>query len=325
MSHFTVMVIGPDVEAQLQPFHEHECTGIDDEYVVDVDMTDKVIAQYNKDVKVVRLADGTHVDYYDDRFYKISLDQRIRRHELPEGATELVLNADEARALSLGYATLESAAHYLGYSSKGDGTFYQHTNPNAKWDWYSIGGRWTGLLKLRAGAVGRTGRPGLMTESAPPGYADQAFKGDIDFEQMRTDASIKARLLWKMTRDITNNQTWDSWDDTRIRYPNIDNARREYWDQPAIQLLKASGKDAYSWSIDDDLALDEAVYVERRQDSACITFAFVRDSVWTERGSMGWFGLVSDEISDSQWNKMFNSMLDGLPDDTLITIVDCHI
>ena len=28
MSHFTVMVIGPDIADQLQPFHEFECTGI---------------------------------------------------------------------------------------------------------------------------------------------------------------------------------------------------------------------------------------------------------------------------------------------------------
>ena len=37
MSHFSVMVIGGNVEEQLQPYHEFECTGINDQYVVDVD------------------------------------------------------------------------------------------------------------------------------------------------------------------------------------------------------------------------------------------------------------------------------------------------
>ena len=27
-------------------------------------------------------------------------------------------------------------------------------NPNSKWDWYSIGGRWKGILKAKAGEVG---------------------------------------------------------------------------------------------------------------------------------------------------------------------------
>ena len=44
MSHFVVLVVGNDIEKQLQPFHEFECTGIDDEYVQDVDITDEVLA-----------------------------------------------------------------------------------------------------------------------------------------------------------------------------------------------------------------------------------------------------------------------------------------
>lgn len=35
MSHFTVLVIGPNYEEQLAPYHEFECTGCDDEYVQD--------------------------------------------------------------------------------------------------------------------------------------------------------------------------------------------------------------------------------------------------------------------------------------------------
>jgi hypothetical protein len=42
MSHFAVLVIGDDIEKQLQPYHEYECTGINDEYVIDADITDKV-------------------------------------------------------------------------------------------------------------------------------------------------------------------------------------------------------------------------------------------------------------------------------------------
>jgi hypothetical protein len=39
MSHFTTLVIGDDVESALAPYHEYECTGVNDQYVVDVDMT----------------------------------------------------------------------------------------------------------------------------------------------------------------------------------------------------------------------------------------------------------------------------------------------
>ena len=33
MSHFTVMVTGPNIADQLQPFHKFECTGIKDQYM----------------------------------------------------------------------------------------------------------------------------------------------------------------------------------------------------------------------------------------------------------------------------------------------------
>lgn len=45
MSHFTVAVFtneNKSVEELLAPFHEFECTGINDEYVQDVDITEDV-------------------------------------------------------------------------------------------------------------------------------------------------------------------------------------------------------------------------------------------------------------------------------------------
>ena len=61
MSHFAVLVITEQepiddvLSAALQPFHEYECTGIDDKYVVDVDVTDEVEAGWTAPSKVVRL------------------------------------------------------------------------------------------------------------------------------------------------------------------------------------------------------------------------------------------------------------------------------
>lgn len=286
MTHFAVLVIGPDVEQQLAPYHEFECTGLDDQFVVDVDITAEV------------LADGLADHGLDDR---------------------VVANESDVDRTGI---------HKYGYAIVVDGAVTKavnRTNPNRKWDWYQVGGRWTGALKLKALAGGIVGRPGLMTEPAPAGYADQVMRRDVDFEQMRTDAEVKARALWKMTRELTGGQSWETWDDTMVRYPDTDRARAEYWEQPAIALLKASGKDAFRWQIDDDLSLDSDIFIQKARDSACVRFAFVRDGIWTERGRMGWFACVSDEVSPAQWNRMFNDMLDGFPDDTLLTVVDCHI
>lgn len=209
-----------------------------------------------------------------------------------------------------------------------------------KWDYYTIGGRWAGFLKLKPGGKGtshrRRGNFSMDLGESPAGYADVARKGDVDFEQMRNDKGVKARALWKRCREITGGQSWESWDDTLIRCKtgenakgepiiDIERAREEYNGQPAIELLKASKLDEFSWNIDDDLALEEETYVQRERDGACCLFAFLRDGQWTERGQMGWFATVGGEMSMPQWRSRFNAMLDALPDDTLLTVVDCHV
>ena len=41
---------------------------------------------------------------------------------------------------------------------------------------------------------------------------------------------------------------------------------------------------------------------------------------------MGWWGMSSDtEDEKDRFVREFNEMFDALPDDTLLTLVDCHI
>lgn len=338
MSHFSVMVIGPDVAEQLQPYHEYECTGVDDQYVVDVDTTDEIEAEFAKPQTVLRLADGRVFGRYDNRFYVGSKGRfGFQDFVMPDGAVELEMAADEARQHGVGYQDMDACAETWNGAKRGqDGRYYRRTNPNAKWDWWVVGGRWTGYFLLKPRAKGIIGQPSFLTEPAPAGYCDQAYKRDIDFDQMRADKEIKARLFWQETRRLTGGQTWESWDDVRARFGwrdgesapegwDVDAARAAYNDQPAVKALKVSGKSAYSWSIDDDLTLDLDIYQARERDGAVVPYAFVRDSVWSEKGKVGWFGMSSGEISQAQWNGRFNALLDGLPDDTLLTMVDCHI
>lgn len=53
MSHFTCLVIGDNVDEQMAPYHEFECTGEDDQYVQDIDKTEKARAEYEKDTTMM--------------------------------------------------------------------------------------------------------------------------------------------------------------------------------------------------------------------------------------------------------------------------------
>src|SRR5258706_14155854 len=118
MSHFACLVITstkPDKEELariLQPWHEFECTGIKDQYVVEVDVTDKVIEEFNKPQDVV--VEGVLGDQvprvwsrWDDRFYTKKPAEKWgnKEFELPVGAEIKTMTAEEARMHGVGYIT----------------------------------------------------------------------------------------------------------------------------------------------------------------------------------------------------------------------------
>lgn len=56
-----------------------------------------------------------------------------------------------------------------------------------------------------------------------------------------------------------------------------------------------------------------------------ITFAVLKNGDWFEQGEMGWFGFVNKEKEEEQWVLEVKKLLSDLPEDTLISIYDCHI
>jgi hypothetical protein len=124
--------------------------------------------------------------------------------------------------------------NYHGITNKEEQGYWN--NPNAKWDWHLLGGRWSGMIKLKEGKKGIIGEPGVFDNNIG---IDQARKGDIS------------------------------------------------------------------------------------NFSELVTHALIKDGKWYEKGEMGWWGVVHDEKDN--WDEEFIKLICDLPDDTLISIYDCHI
>jgi hypothetical protein len=286
MSHFAVLVIGPDVAKQLQPYHEYGCTGIKDQYVTFVEATE------SKE-ELQKVFEETKERYNYKTFY-------------------------------------DFMTEYYGYIPQ-KGKWGRLTNENAKWDWWSIGGRWTGFFKLKPGAKGETGQPGLMTNPAKPGYADSALKKDIDFEYMRKSAEDRAIQEWEYIHEAIKGIPieYESWE-TAIERLGFEEGRDFYHKQPLVKAFtdatqkKNSPVSALGHSLENFLVTKEE-YKESGRHSAITTFTVIKDSNWFEKGTMGWWGMSYPKMSQKEWNIIFNDLVDSLPDDTLLTIVDCHI
>lgn len=354
MSHFSVLVIGTYVDAFLQPFHEFECTGTSDQFVQDVDITDECRTEHAEHTETkCKGPDGTLHDFFDSKgewvpkFSKLregtSAALNSRTYHVPEGYEKVEVPTSETfvewlssyhntETIPFGETPDLQGEHKYGYAllnEAGEVTkVVDRTNPNKKWDWWVVGGRWSGFLKLKPGCSGETGKPGLMGSRFAEGAdrADQARKGDIDFEGMRAEAGEEAGALWDKAAAITGGKSWDSWETVRERNgQNIQAALNEYHGQASVVALKSSKDEAFSWEIDDKLAGPRDVFVAAARDRACTTFALLHEGKWYEKGEMGWFACVSNEKDQGDWNREFNALLDSLPDDTQLTVVDCHI
>lgn len=329
MSHFTVMVFGDNVDEQLIPFNEDAGWLISNGYNEYTDFEDKT-------EEVLEGWEGTSSVRVDDRS-----SCSVKDWEFEDRPTQSMYDSIE-----------EYAKDYHGYEIEVDdsGTRYgYYTNNRAKWDWYTVGGRWTGYFKLKDEVMEKgdfddiaVGDPGLMTKPAERGYADQCRKRDIDFDGMFNDQFNKSLEHYKHVeaaiKDVPEDQ-WLSWPKVREAVEDIDIAREYYGNSKFKKAIKAYEKehevdldpffaDFYTTYLLDKKGSMEyraREYAHKMAVSKLVPFSFLKDGEWIERGDMGWWGIVSDEKDENEWINQFYEMFKALPDDTLITIVDCHI
>lgn len=332
MSHFVVMAVTKtqqeeELKAALQPFHEYECTGIQDQYVEFVDCHDEIVEAWAKETsRAYRSPNGTIYDGYEDLFYREPTVEEAKVVDIGSGCghgirweskdwgdgkgyrtkVHFVPHSFEEfrRPVSDKYESMEEyAKECCGYNIIENGRIGHYTNPNAKWDWWVVGGRWSNWLCLRDGTK-----------------VDAAAKGDIDFDGMTQEARDEAAQKYDKVMDIVAGRTWKSWEECKASEKDIDAARTLYNGQ---QVVKDIRQKADVYFDEDEFLKTRDEYIDAAAKTAFVPFAILVDGKWMQRGEMGWWGLVSDEKDD--WPTMFHEIFKDISAESFITIVDCHI
>ena len=139
------------------------------------------------------------------------------------------------RGLFISYEDAWEEAKDWGYKIDENENLITTYNPDSKWDWYEVGGRWSGYLPMSD-----------FDELGNYQYVNVAYVEDIDWDQFRLEHNTP--------------------------------------------------------------------------------FCFItEDGEWIEKGEMGWWALVNNEMEDNEWFNIFWSYIKSLPKDTLVTTVDFHI
>ena len=385
MSHFAVMVVTDttdEIMTALQPYHEYECTGIEDEYVVFVDHTEEVKKEFEEGTtNRYRSPDGTIYEGYEDIFYRDPTEEeakeigpfagsgfghglswsskdwkdgkgyRTKVHFIPSGFEKF----EDGYANK--YGTIEKYAEdYHGYTVNEKGEIGCFTNPNCKWDWWEIGGRYSGLLRTKPGADSFKGEAGLMGTQADSKGVDQCRVRDLDIEGMRRARQERIRAVRTETFEkvlkkckeklpegadfMLKPDAFEQWDALSEQAGDAEKHLRALWETkekkgrfcefidaekakgcPRATTLRLAGELGYGdWN-----GIDIGQTMQQAIDSVppICTFAVLMDGNWYQRGEMGWWACISNE--DEEWDSKFKELFENLQEDKLITIVDCHI
>lgn len=152
MSHFSVAVFTDNnttVEELLAPYQENNMGDCLKEYLEFIDITEENFDEYNNGgCDMVQLPDGKLVYTWDDMFRKQgSFGFGNDTHEVPsEYKIVHILHKER-------YKTFEEFMEdWVGESKDEEtGEYGYWENPNAKWDWYEVGGRFSHLMNHKNG------------------------------------------------------------------------------------------------------------------------------------------------------------------------------
>lgn len=295
MSHFAVIVIGDNIESQLEKFDENLETP---RYVKFT--KEQLIAEGRKEIEDYK--NGLYSEYLaDPEKYTSECQNEAHINYITNEFPKKLEWTDEQ-------VYQDQVENYEPEDIGKNGEVYSTRNPNSKWDWYEIGGRYAARLILKEGVTKET-EPNFSwgwdvkakSEALSENRVDSAKVGDLDWSKMHLceETYNKAIRFWEMkvegAEPITDKEKEElEWD----------------WYRDGYYEDRYGDKETYAKCV-----------------SSFTAWAVVKDGEWYEKGQMGWFG-SSDETHDEavDWDmNMYDRFIKDLDPETVITFVDCHI
>ena len=308
MSHFTVAVFTDgtkSLEELLAPYQENNMGDCPKEYLAFHDEEDSYLKEYEEDgLEMIKTPNEELIYTWDNSLRKIqdsfrTKDLRVDKNEYIKKLNEMGYKEVFVKYKEK-YPTFEEFVRdFHGREERDPETkrYGYWENPNRKWDWYQLGGRWQGSLLVKDDSEHSVGSLGLMTQPrelynpAPEGYkwVDQAKVGDIEWDLMAELNKKEAINRWEEAEK-------DPKQDTNYRY--------------------------FMYGIKKDMTKED--YISSIADNFETYAVLTTDGKWHEKGKMGWFGISTDEKQG--WSESYKeSFIKNADPNWTISIVDCHI
>ena len=196
MSHFVGLCFGDYWESNLDAYDE------------DLEVEEYIV--YTKD-EAIDIVKQNHAKAYESAI------EYLRKSDITESNKEYYQSIID-KGLFISYEDAWKKVLNWGYKLDDEENLLSTHNPDSKWDWYSIGGRWSGFLCTKE-----------KDDEGNPIRVNQAQFKDIDWDYMFENHIIPFNYVteegvwrekgemgwWGMT---TNEMEQDDWDDNFKHY-----------------------------------------------------------------------------------------------------------
>lgn len=212
--------------------------------------------------------------------------------------------------------------YYGGEVKVEDGKYvsYSTYNPKSKWDWYEVGGRWDGMIPSISEATG----------------VNITQKKDVDFISGQRKAIAEAteeydryeKLAGHLVPGPTFKECIDKYSYMEDEQAKLAAARDEYNGNEWVKVVQKNFGIYFS-SPQEYFFVNNGgrkAFVDEASRAYLTTHAVLTDNdQWLESGSMGWFGMVSNEMDSDNWTGIFwDSVAEASPEAWFI-VFDLHI
>lgn len=227
------------------------------------------------------------------------------------------------------------------HSAKPDaktGRYGHWSNPNARWDWYQIGGRWRGFFPLKPDVMPVVGESGAGDNEARPGRGDIVRLSDIDMDAVARETNGRAEKFWEewqswLAGTYVEKNPFDGPRSTALRIGLLDVAQGPAISDHTQKAIPWEGQvrenDPRRGWHDVAKIVEHDAFLADYVDCFCPikTFAALDNDGWHEPGKMGWWGCSSD--TPDAYRKFALEFVSRFvktagPDDLLV-LIDYHI
>lgn len=188
-------------------------------------------------------------------------------------------------------------------------------NPEGRWDWYELGGRWKNLLPSKLSLKG----------------VDVSRKQDLDIEGAKKIALAKAMVDYRKFEEITKSLTpGPTFEELFLATPEdlpevsrnrsaAAQYRHDPWVKAVSSMLGTFPVNAHDYFFIDKGG--EMAYTKNAENAFMSTFAILSgEDEWFERGR----GYLK-ESSDAEWHTLFAEQVEHAEKEAWFLVYDLHI